>query len=68
MTHIESGGVAEVPLAYSINDAANKLGLGRTTIYELFDGGKLSYVKIGKRRLVEHSELVRFLTAHRVAA
>ena len=35
-------------------------------IYDLFNEGKLAWVQIGRRRVVEVSELKRFLAAHRV--
>jgi excisionase family DNA binding protein len=40
------------PLVDSVNDAAVRLGLSRTTLYELMSTGKLRSIKIGKRRLI----------------
>lgn len=39
-------------LLCSIPDAAKALGLGRSKVYELIDGGQLEAVSIGRRRLV----------------
>ena len=66
MSAIRAGGANTEALAYSINDAARQIGLSRSTLYELFEAGDLAYLKIGKRRLVEHEEIKRFLAAHRV--
>jgi excisionase family DNA binding protein len=45
------------PIALRINDAARKVGLGRTSIYELIKEGKLKTVKVAGRRLVPMSAL-----------
>ena len=39
-------------LLCSIADAAKALGVGRSKLYELIDGGQLETVTIGRRRLV----------------
>jgi len=52
-------------LAYSVDDAAQVIGLSRSKIYELFDTGELQPVKVGRRTLIERGELERFLVAHR---
>jgi excisionase family DNA binding protein len=66
MTAVNAGSADSDALAYSVNDTARQTGLSRSTIYELFEAGKLAYLKIGKRRLVERDEIKRFLAAHRV--
>lgn len=48
------------PVTISINGAANALGLGRTSIYELIKTGRLETVKLGRRRLVK-TESIRQL-------
>lgn len=40
------------PLAYSVRDARQKIGISHTKIYELIADGSLKTVKIGKKRLV----------------
>lgn len=44
-------------LAYTINEAAAAVGLGRTTIYRLIAEGKLSTVKVGHRTLIPTASL-----------
>lgn len=53
--------------AYSLDEAAQSLGLSRRTLYELMGAGTLHTVKLGKRRLVPAQELAR-LVAPGVAA
>src|SRR5436305_1339004 len=36
-------------------------GISRTFLYALMDGGRLRYIKLGKRRLIPRAELVRLL-------
>ena len=48
-------------MAYSVEEAAEQLGIGRTLAYELIREGRLSSIKLGNRRLVPHSDLVAFL-------
>lgn len=49
-------------LAISISDAAQSLGLGRTSIYAMINDGRLEAFKLGRRRLVT-VESVRKLVA-----
>jgi excisionase family DNA binding protein len=62
--HAES--VNEPPMLESIKETCRLTGLGRTKIYELFDSGELTRVKIGRRALVERSGIKRLIAAHRV--
>ena len=48
-------------LLYSITDAAARLGVGRSLMYEMLGDGRLFTVKIGRRRLVPAEELERFV-------
>lgn len=50
------------PEAVSVADAAKMIGLGLTKTYDLINAGKLSSVKIGRRRLVR-VESIRQLVA-----
>ena len=52
-----------VQLAYSVPDAAAMIGISRRTCYELMTSGQLRSVKLGRRRLVRHSDLVAFVDA-----
>ena len=48
------------PLAYSINDTAKALSLGRTSVYALIGDGRLEAFKLGRRTLVK-AESIRQL-------
>jgi excisionase family DNA binding protein len=48
-------------LSYSVAEAAQVLGIGRTLVYALIARGELPSVKIGARRVVRHEALVAFL-------
>lgn len=44
-------------LTVTVDSAKKALGVGRTTIYELINSGKLDTVKIGRRRLVKAASI-----------
>lgn len=44
-------------LAFSVPEAAARLGIGKTTIYKMIAGGTLRAVKIGKRTLIPANDL-----------
>jgi excisionase family DNA binding protein len=44
-----------------VKQVAERLGISRSTIYELYRAGDLSYLKIGERRLTEESEVDAFI-------
>lgn len=56
------------PLAHRINDAARRLSVGRTTLYELINSGELKTIKIGGRTLIPESELQRAIASRLQAA
>ncbi len=47
----------EEPLCLGIDPSSRRLGVGRSTIYELIKAGKLRTVTIGTRRLIPVAEL-----------
>lgn len=47
-------------LLYSIADARAALGIGRSKVYQLMGEGKISTVRIGRRRLIQ-GESIRAL-------
>ena len=47
--------------AYSVHEAAEVLGIGRTLAYDLIRRGQLRSVKIGARRVVRHAAIVAYL-------
>lgn len=48
-------------LAYRVNEAADLLGLSRSSIYVLFNTGQLPFVKVAGRRLVRRSDLLKLV-------
>lgn len=48
-------------LAYRVSDAARVLGIGRTSLYELFASGALTPVRIAGRVLVPADQLRRLV-------
>jgi len=48
-------------ILYSIREAAELLSISRSTIYNFFRSGDLSFLKIGERRLVEASAIDDFI-------
>jgi excisionase family DNA binding protein len=51
------------PLAVPINDTAQALGLGRTSIYAMIADGRLEAFKLGRRRLVKTESIRRLIAA-----
>jgi excisionase family DNA binding protein len=50
-------------LLHPIPEAGEQLGVGRSTLYELIAAGELRTVKIGRRTLISHEELERYVRA-----
>ncbi len=50
--------------AMQISQAVEWSGLGRTKLYEAMAGGRLRYVKHGKRRLIPKKALRDYLAEH----
>jgi excisionase family DNA binding protein len=48
-------------LAYSVDEAARLTGLSRDLLYDEVRRGKLTYVKVGRRRLIARHHLQQFL-------
>jgi excisionase family DNA binding protein len=49
------------PLLLPISDAAATLGIGQTKLWELIADGTLPTVNIGRRRLVPHAALEKYV-------
>ncbi|MGI8943178.1 MAG: helix-turn-helix domain-containing protein [Qipengyuania sp.] len=47
--------------AYSINETAKALSLGRTSIYALIGDGRLEAFKLGRRTLVKAESIRRLI-------
>lgn len=56
---------APEPLAVSMAEAARRLGVSRTFLYEEVGRGRLPTIKLAKRRLVAVADLGNYLCAHR---
>jgi excisionase family DNA binding protein len=48
-------------LAYSVEEAAEALGISRDLIYDLMRAGKLGFLKVGRRRIITRQHLDSFL-------
>ena len=59
--HMGSGDVAVPSELVSIKDASRMVGLGRTTLYNLINEGRLETRQIGRRRLVLRSSIAALL-------
>lgn len=49
-------------LAYSINETANVLSVGRTSIYALIAQGRLDAFKLGRRTLIRAESVKRLVS------
>jgi excisionase family DNA binding protein len=45
------------PVCVSVTETMRALGIGRTKVYELINGGLLKVVKIGRRTLVRTASI-----------
>jgi len=50
-------------LAYSINETARALSLGRTSIYAMIADGRLDAFKLGRRTLIKAESIKRLVAA-----
>jgi len=50
-----------LPIALSIKETAKALGLGRSSIYALLKGGRLTAIKVGRRTLVTTNSIARLI-------
>jgi excisionase family DNA binding protein len=48
---------------YTVEEAARRLRIGRTTVYELMRDGRLDSVQIGRRRLVPAAAVDSYLSS-----
>lgn len=44
-------------VATSVNGAAKALGIGRTTVYQLINSGRLETLKLGRRTLIKTASI-----------
>lgn len=48
-------------MLHPVSEAADLLGVGRTTVYGLLASGALTSVSVGTRRLIPHDSLERYV-------
>lgn len=48
-------------LAYSVNETARTLSLGRTSIYAMIADGRLEAFKLGRRTLIKTASIRRLI-------
>mgnify|MGYP000873669816 FL=1 len=53
--------VVSNPGAFPPAAAAEYVGVGRSTLYELIKGGEIAVIKVGRRTIIARSELDDFL-------
>ena len=53
--------MARLRLLHPVPDAIHVLGIGRSTLYDLIASGEIHVVKIGRRTLIAHDELERYV-------
>ena len=46
---------------HSLESVVERLGVGRSKVFELISAGELRSVKVGRRRLVSESAIVEFV-------
>lgn len=52
-------------LGYSIEEAGQAMGIGRTTVYELLGSGELNSIKVGRRRIILADDIRAYLASQR---
>lgn len=62
MVHLEDHALGE-PLALGIIDAARTAGVGRSTIFEEINAGRLKARKAGRRTLILRDDLAAWLAS-----
>jgi excisionase family DNA binding protein len=55
-----------VPLAYDVRAINEQTGWSKSFTYRLIETGQLPAVRVGRSVRVLHTDLVKFLEAHRV--
>ena len=49
------------PITISIAEACRLAGIGKTSLYELLNAGKIEAVRVGRRRLIKFASLEALL-------
>ena len=53
------------PAAFSIDEAARQLSIGRSSVYALIKTGDIRIVKIGRRTIIPAAEIARIISSDR---
>ena len=53
------------PISYSVDDAARVIGIGPATVWKWVAAKELPVIKIGRRTVIRHNDLVAFVERHR---
>ncbi len=56
-----------VKISYSVEEAVEATGIGRSYIYLALKHGELASLKLGKRRLIMRDDLLTWLASKRAA-
>jgi hypothetical protein len=54
---------SSAPIAHTIPQAVRVSGMSRSAIYLAIKAGKLRARKVGRRTIIEHAELCRFIAS-----
>lgn len=54
-------------ISYSVEDAAEATGVGRSFLYLAIKNGELASLKLGKRRLLMRADILAWLATKRAA-
>jgi excisionase family DNA binding protein len=57
--------IEPAPLAYTMEEAARRAGIGRTTVYFAIRDGTLPSLKMGRSRRILHDDFIAWLRSHR---
>ena len=60
-SQIQRGQLMPEPLLLKVEDAAYKLSLSRTKVYELMESGQLTSIKIGTARRIPRTALDEYI-------
>jgi excisionase family DNA binding protein len=58
--------LTRTPIAYSVRDAAARIGISRSSLYLLIARGEIPIAKVGNRTLVLDDDLRAYLAGQRV--
>ncbi len=51
---------------YSLSKAATLMGIGKETLYQLIDQGRIGFIAFGKRKHIPYSEIIKFIHSNTV--